>query len=159
MQVGFKATGRVCSQPGCRGRLRDFVLDWESALPEAQLQETERQVAEADLVLCLGTSLQIVPVCNLPFKPAKPGVARQPLAQMHRVWRFPWQQQQQQDQAGLQPACKAADAGIGMALERMKRMHLCVDQAAAAPGSCLVLSCTAGPDNLLNYGSEHPPTE
>ena len=49
------------------------MLDWESALPEDQLQETERQVAAADLVLCLGTSLQIVPVCNLPFKPAKAG--------------------------------------------------------------------------------------
>ena len=73
MQVGFRPTGRTCSQPGCLGKLRDFVLDWESALPEEQLQETQRQVAAADLVLCLGTSLQIVPVCNLPFKPAKAG--------------------------------------------------------------------------------------
>lgn len=73
LQVGFKATGRSCSQPGCRGRLKDVVLDWEDALPEDKLEETERIAGEADLAICLGTSLQITPACDLPDATAKAG--------------------------------------------------------------------------------------
>jgi thiamine pyrophosphate-dependent acetolactate synthase large subunit-like protein len=49
-----------------RGVLRDAVLDWDDALPEDQLQMSEEHARGADLVLCLGTSLQIRPICNLP---------------------------------------------------------------------------------------------
>ncbi|PSC69749.1 NAD-dependent deacetylase SRT1 [Micractinium conductrix] len=66
--VGFKRTGRKCSQPGCGGVLKDHILDWEDALPEDELAETEAHAKEADLALCLGTSLQITPACNLPLK-------------------------------------------------------------------------------------------
>ena len=67
-QVGFKATGRKCSVQGCAGRLRDWVLDWESPLPEDLLQETERQASAADLALVLGSSLQIQPANQLPLR-------------------------------------------------------------------------------------------
>lgn len=36
--VGFKRTGRKCSQPGCSASLRDQILDWEDALPEDELE-------------------------------------------------------------------------------------------------------------------------
>lgn len=66
--VGFKETGRLCTQDGCTGRLQDHVLDWEDALPEDELQTSEQCARDADLAICLGTSLQITPACNLPLK-------------------------------------------------------------------------------------------
>lgn len=66
--VGFKRTGRRCSQPGCGAALRDHILDWEDALPEDELELSEQHAKEADLAICLGTSLQITPACNLPLK-------------------------------------------------------------------------------------------
>ncbi len=64
--VGFKLTGRVCT--ACGGAMRDQCLDWEDALPEAELRATEKHAAKADLALCLGTSLQIIPACDLPMR-------------------------------------------------------------------------------------------
>lgn len=66
--VGFKPTGRRCEDPSCGGRLHDHVLDWEDALPEDELETSEKHAREADLAICLGTSLQITPACNLPLK-------------------------------------------------------------------------------------------
>jgi mono-ADP-ribosyltransferase sirtuin 6 len=57
----------------CSGRLVDFVLDWEDALPEEQLQRAEKEADKADLILCLGTSLQITPICNLPLRTKRNG--------------------------------------------------------------------------------------
>lgn len=45
----------------------------EDALPEDELKESERQASASDLVLCLGTSLQITPACNLPLRTLKKG--------------------------------------------------------------------------------------
>ncbi|KAL0017706.1 hypothetical protein WJX77_007377 [Trebouxia sp. C0004] len=71
--VGFKLTGRRCVAEGCNGRLKDHVLDWEDALPEDELEASEKASAEADLAICLGTSLQITPACNIPLKTVKTG--------------------------------------------------------------------------------------
>lgn len=73
LQVGFKVTGRVCSEEGCTGRLKDHILDWEDALPEDELEASEHAASEADLAICLGTSLQITPACNLPLRTLKAG--------------------------------------------------------------------------------------
>ena len=59
----------------CRGRLRDFILDWEDALPEDQLKNSESHAGEADVILCLGTSLQIRPVCQIPLITRRKGGA------------------------------------------------------------------------------------
>lgn len=73
MQVGFKRTGRKCTMPGCKGRLKDFILDWEDALPEDELVASEEAASSADLAICLGTSLQITPACDLPLRTPKAG--------------------------------------------------------------------------------------
>lgn len=62
--VGFKYTRRKCD--ACGGRLTDNILDWESPLPEDELDATIQHTERADLVVCMGTSLRITPVCDLP---------------------------------------------------------------------------------------------
>lgn len=71
--VGFRQTGRSCTRPGCRGRLRDHILDWEQALPEDELSASERHADAADLSVCLGTSLQVQPANALPERTARRG--------------------------------------------------------------------------------------
>lgn len=90
--VGLKPTGRSC--PGtatgksCRGKMIDSVLDWEDALPEPDYSTSvafakvcplfpfkiKNPIKNADLILCLGTSLQIVPVGNMPLYAKKKGM-------------------------------------------------------------------------------------
>ena len=64
--VGFKETPRTCLD--CKCFLRDHCLDWEDALPEDELRDAEKHSRESDLAICLGTSLQISPACNLPLR-------------------------------------------------------------------------------------------
>ncbi|PIK43703.1 putative NAD-dependent protein deacetylase sirtuin-6-like [Apostichopus japonicus] len=75
--LGLKPTGKVCSQMKsrgkCRGKLRDTILDWEDALPETDLELADKYSREADLSICLGTSLQIVPSGTLPLLTKKNG--------------------------------------------------------------------------------------
>ena len=77
--VGFQHTGRYCTQC-CDltneqhnvgndefGKLYDTVLDWEDPLPEYDYERSIEHCTSADLVLCLGTSLRIQPVSELPL--------------------------------------------------------------------------------------------
>ncbi|KAI3820459.1 hypothetical protein L1987_08006 [Smallanthus sonchifolius] len=66
--VGLKETPRRCSNADCDVKLKDTVLDWEDALPYEEMNPAEVHCEKADVVLCLGTSLQITPACNLPLK-------------------------------------------------------------------------------------------
>lgn len=61
-QKCFKKEGRPC-----RGVLRDTILDWEDELPIFETNRAEELCSKADLVICLGTSLQIQPVNKMPF--------------------------------------------------------------------------------------------
>ncbi|KAK9077410.1 hypothetical protein SSX86_005747 [Deinandra increscens subsp. villosa] len=65
--IGLKETSRRCD-PKCGAKLRDSVLDWEDELPPKEMNAAEKHCRAADIVLCLGTSLQITPACNLPLK-------------------------------------------------------------------------------------------
>jgi NAD+-dependent protein deacetylase sirtuin 6 len=68
--MSFQRTGRKCDT--CRrGHLRDTLLDWEDPLPEDDLERSEMHCKKADLILCLGTSLRIGPVNQLPLKAKK----------------------------------------------------------------------------------------
>ncbi|KAK1310380.1 NAD-dependent protein deacetylase SRT1 [Acorus calamus] len=66
--IGMKETARRCSDLKCRAKLKDSVLDWEDALQEKDMIPAEEQCKVADVILCLGTSLQITPACNLPLR-------------------------------------------------------------------------------------------
>lgn len=71
--IGLKETSRRCSNVDCGAKLRDTVLDWEDALPPKEMNPAEKHCRMADVVLCLGTSLQITPACNLPLKSLRGG--------------------------------------------------------------------------------------
>ena len=60
------------------------MLDWEDALPEDELEASEKAAAEADLAICLGTSLQITPACNIPLKTLKAGESLTIIRQLGR---------------------------------------------------------------------------
>ena len=70
--VGFKPTGRKCE---CGGIFRDFVLDWDDALPEIDLELSQQHSNEADLAICLGTSMQMEPASLLPLDTIRNGKA------------------------------------------------------------------------------------
>lgn len=74
--VSFQKTGNFCDQKlqnnkSCNGALRDTVLDWDDALPEPDWGDACHQCADADLVICLGTSLRIEPAGSLPLDAAQ----------------------------------------------------------------------------------------
>ncbi|GMY30951.1 NAD-dependent protein deacetylase SRT1 [Fagus crenata] len=71
--IGLKETSRRCSDEKCGAKLKDTVLDWEDALPPKEMDPAEKHCKMADVVLCLGTSLQITPACNLPLKTLRGG--------------------------------------------------------------------------------------
>ncbi|GAB0090519.1 NAD-dependent protein deacetylase Sirt6 [Sergentomyia squamirostris] len=76
--VGQKDTGALCrggkeSRPCRGGHLHDTILDWEDGLPEKDLDMSYMHSTIADLNICLGTTLQIVPSGNLPTKNKKHG--------------------------------------------------------------------------------------
>lgn len=71
--IGMKETPRRCSDIKCGAKLRDTVLDWEDALPPKEMNAASKHCRMADVVLCLGTSLQITPACNLPLKSLRGG--------------------------------------------------------------------------------------
>ncbi|KAG6637810.1 NAD-dependent protein deacetylase SRT1 [Carya illinoinensis] len=71
--IGLKETSRRCFDVKCGAKLKDTVLDWEDALPSKEMDAAENHCRMADVVLCLGTSLQITPACNLPLKSLRGG--------------------------------------------------------------------------------------
>jgi mono-ADP-ribosyltransferase sirtuin 6 len=73
--VGKKFVGETCrnkTRP-CRGQLFDNILDWEDDLPEDDMYLASLWSTIADLNLCLGTTLQIMPSGSLPLKSKKYG--------------------------------------------------------------------------------------
>lgn len=76
--VGQKPTGDPCPVPKkngrlCRGRLHDSILDWEHELPEDGITAADLHCRAADLIICLGSTLQIVPCGTLPLLAKKTG--------------------------------------------------------------------------------------
>jgi NAD+-dependent protein deacetylase sirtuin 6 len=65
--MSFQKTGRKC-QVCPNGDLCDTLLDWEDPLPVDDLERSERHCDQADLAICLGTSLRIQPASELPLR-------------------------------------------------------------------------------------------
>eukprot|EP00924_Labyrinthula_sp_SR-Ha-C_P014420 maker-scaffold_20-snap-gene-5.9-mRNA-1 protein AED:0.29 eAED:0.29 QI:22/1/1/1/0/0/2/47/273 len=63
--IGLKPTGKKC--PICGFNLVDTVLDWDSPINEDMLEIAEVSCEQADLVVCLGSSLRIYPVNSFPL--------------------------------------------------------------------------------------------
>lgn len=68
-----KSTNR-CPRPagpdtsGCKGYLRDTILDWESSIPYNELRVAQRECKQSQLHVCIGTSLQLSPSKDLVAK-------------------------------------------------------------------------------------------
>ncbi|KAF7995115.1 hypothetical protein HCN44_004587 [Aphidius gifuensis] len=76
--VGKKSLDTVCRSESiggrpCRGKLHDTILDWEHNLPDNDLALSDLHSSVADLSICLGTTLQIIPSGNLPLYTKKYG--------------------------------------------------------------------------------------
>ena len=50
----------------CRGKLVDFVLDWEHELPETDLSLSDSHSILSQLSIVIGSTLQIVPAGTMP---------------------------------------------------------------------------------------------
>lgn len=71
--IGLKKTPRRCVEEKCKARLRDTVLDWEDEMPSKEMNLAEKHCEMADIILCLGTSLQITPACDIPLRALRSG--------------------------------------------------------------------------------------
>eukprot|EP00828_Plagiopyla_frontata_P041638 TRINITY_DN5996_c0_g1_i2.p1 TRINITY_DN5996_c0_g1~~TRINITY_DN5996_c0_g1_i2.p1 ORF type:complete len:469 (+),score=74.68 TRINITY_DN5996_c0_g1_i2:1-1407(+) len=58
-------TGRICENPACKGSLNDTIINFGENLPKAELQAGLHHSAEADLCLCLGSSLRVQPAASM----------------------------------------------------------------------------------------------
>lgn len=62
-------TGRTCEQTGCRGKLKDTIVNFGDDLHETVLGGLDLAMNEcqrASVTLCLGSSLTVTPASNLP---------------------------------------------------------------------------------------------
>ncbi|XP_050022773.1 NAD-dependent protein deacetylase Sirt6-like [Dermacentor andersoni] len=76
--VGQKPTGASCAVPKkngrmCRSHLHDSILDREHELPEDGIEAADLHCRAADLILCLCSTLQIMPCGALPLLAKKTG--------------------------------------------------------------------------------------
>ena len=65
--------GRNITRKPCRGKLRDFVLDWEDELPEDDLNLSHAHSMLSELSIVIGSTLQIIPAGNMPTYAKKNG--------------------------------------------------------------------------------------
>ena len=64
-------TGRICSDPKCKGELQDSIINFGENLPEWEITEGFKQSKKADLCLALGSSLLVAPAANMPKEVAE----------------------------------------------------------------------------------------
>ncbi len=60
-------TGRTCETPGCRGDLKDTVINFGENLIPRILEMGFNECSKSDLVLCMGSSMRVTPACDMPM--------------------------------------------------------------------------------------------
>ena len=61
-------TGRICATPGCKGELKDSIINFgDSLVPDIYHKGVEIG-ANSDLALCMGSSMRVPPACNMPIQ-------------------------------------------------------------------------------------------
>lgn len=65
-------TGRKCDQPNCKGFLKDTIINFGDNLEDSIFSNAEEHAKKNDLCLCLGTTLQVTPACELVESGQKP---------------------------------------------------------------------------------------
>ena len=65
-------TGRKCDQPGCKGFLKDTIINFGDNLEDDIFSNAEEHAKKNDLCLCLGTTLRVTPACELVESGQKP---------------------------------------------------------------------------------------
>ena len=58
-------TGRKCEQSGCHGYLNDSIINFGDDLGELILTTAKSEASKSDLILSLGTTMQVTPACDL----------------------------------------------------------------------------------------------
>ncbi|XP_052243317.1 NAD-dependent protein deacylase sirtuin-6-like isoform X2 [Dreissena polymorpha] len=58
-------TGRRCDDKKCDGYLQDTIINFRDHLDESTLVKAEEMCRQCDVMLCLGTTLQVTPACDL----------------------------------------------------------------------------------------------
>ncbi|KAJ3295661.1 NAD-dependent protein deacetylase sirtuin-6 [Rhizoclosmatium sp. JEL0117] len=64
--IGLKKTGNKCRD--CSAELRDMLCDWDSPLPDHEMDRAIEEHRTATLVICCGTSLRIRPAGLWPLR-------------------------------------------------------------------------------------------
>ena len=64
-------TGRKCEQPGCTGYLKDSIINFGDDLEESILSRAGQHASQADVMLSLGSTMQVTPACDLVVKNEK----------------------------------------------------------------------------------------
>lgn len=58
-------TGRRCQKVGCKGFLKDSIINFGDDLEEKVLTDAEKHAQLSDLCLSLGTTMRVTPACEL----------------------------------------------------------------------------------------------
>lgn len=79
MSVGLCPTGRNCegnkrTGRSCRGKLRDATLDWDTEISLNHLDRIRKAWKQTSHLLCIGTSLEIIPMGSLPLDAKSKGI-------------------------------------------------------------------------------------
>ena len=64
-------TGRRCEQTGCGGHLKDSIINFGDDLEESILTRAERHAEKADIMMSLGSTMQVTPASHLVIKNRK----------------------------------------------------------------------------------------
>lgn len=59
-------TGRFCDNNQCRGSLIDSIINFGESLPTDELEQSYEEAKKSDLIIVLGSSLQVYPAADIP---------------------------------------------------------------------------------------------